>query len=378
LFAAFFKQTTRRKELNKGQIPVVKPTEIEKKIWERTTPRKTGGLVRNAAFVFKDVLDWPDWYREPSKLDPEDWERKLLAGCRGEWFAHVLEGRNRVLDVGCGFGFPSFYLARYGHQVVGVDPSASEIATARAIAEKLGNPDNVRFEVIEQNNLPFADDSFDAATLCTSLECVGEPHVLLAELKRVLKPGSPVAIEEENRPVTHQPVTPNTNPVWEKTRWAFFDEEIWLWYELRITDPYLDRRYMLRIDPESEVATRLKEFELYIESKPKGLPTVSFDEAGISWDDALAAVVEPTFSEAKGYDGPSLKKLLESTGFTNIRFFLQPDGAEFARSLENQGLLALMPDNIRAVLRALVKSVPVTERGISTIVSASTPGGSDG
>ena len=355
---------------------MVKPTEIEKKIWTRNTPLlKTGGLVRNSAFVFADVLDWPDWSGEPDKLNPEHWESKLLAGCRGEWFAHMVEGRHKVLDVGCGFGFPSFYLARYGHEVVGVDPSASEIATARKIAKRMENPGNVSFEVIEQNELPFDDDSFDAATLCTSLECMEDPEAILAEVKRVLKPGSPIAIEEEDRPVTHQ-----LHPVWEKTTWAFFDDQIWIWYETRISDPYLDRRYMLRIDPDSEIAFKLKEYEPYLSSKEKGLPVIQFDETGISWDDALAAVVESTFSEAKGYDGPSLKKLLESTGFTNIRFFLQPNGAEFARELEKQGLLEKMPDDVRGVLRALVKSVPVTERAISTMVSCqtpNTPGGAD-
>ncbi|MBN2379382.1 class I SAM-dependent methyltransferase [candidate division WOR-3 bacterium] len=181
------------------EIPIIKPTETESHIWKTFNPVKTGGLVRNEAFVFMDVLDWPEWYSEPVKLNPDDWERKLLAGCRSEWFAHVVEGRNCILDVGCGFGFPSFYLARYGHEVSGVDPSPSEIATAKAIARKLGNPANVSFQVVEQSNLPFADDSFDAATLGHSLECIGDPEALLRELKRVLEPGSPVAIVEEDR-----------------------------------------------------------------------------------------------------------------------------------------------------------------------------------
>lgn len=357
--------------MNQNNFPVVKPTEIEKRIWERTTPCKTGGLVRSKALVFADVLEWPDWFREPDKLDPDDWERKLLAGCRGEWFAHVVEGRQKVLDVGCGFGFPSFYLARYGHEVVGVDASPSEIESAREIARRKGNPPNIRFEVVDQTELPFEDNTFDAATLCTSLECMGEPEVLLAELKRVLRPGSPVAIEEEDRPVT--PVTPKTHPVWEKSSWAFFTDEIWLWYELRITEPHLDRRYMLRLDMKGKVAHKLQPVMESVLSKKEGMPVTDFEKVNIGLDEALAEIVDGEYSEARGYDPVSLKDLLERMGFTDLRFFAKPDGAEFAKSLEKDGLLEKMPDDVRGILRALVRSVPTTETPVWGMVSCMVP-----
>ncbi|MBA7600310.1 Ubiquinone biosynthesis O-methyltransferase [subsurface metagenome] len=384
--------------MNQEKLPVVKSTEIERKIWDRLTPRKTGGLVRNKVFRFRDCVDWDGWYRKPEKLNPDDWERSIMAGCRGEWFAHVVEGRQKVLDVGCGFGFPSFYLARYGHEVVGVDPSPSEIATARAIAERMENPGtrntrntrtpsghfhyiqdyrpvffghNTRFEVIEENKLPFADNSFDAATLSTSLECMGEPEVLLKELKRVLRPGSPIAIEEEDRPVT--PVTPKTHPVWEKSSWAFFTDEIWLWYELRITEPHLDRRYMLRLDMKGKVAHKLQPVMESVLSKKKGMPVMDFEKVDIGLDEALAEIVDGEYSEARGYDPVSLKDLLERMGFTDLRFFAKPDGAEFAKSLEKDGLLEKMPDDVRGILRALVRSVPTIETPVLGMVSCRVP-----
>ncbi|TKJ40901.1 hypothetical protein CEE36_09155 [candidate division TA06 bacterium B3_TA06] len=356
--------------MNEENFPVVKPTETEKKIWVRLRPRKTGGLVRNKAFRFRDCVDWDGWYRKPCKLNPDDWERSIMAGCRGEWFAHVVQGRQRVLDVGCGFGFPSFYLARYGHEVVGVDPSPSEIATARAIAERMENPGtrNTRFEVIEENNLPFEDNSFDAATLCTSLECMGDPEAILAEVKRVLKPGSPVAIEEEDRPVTHQ-----LSPVWEKASWAFFTDEIWLWYELRITEPHVDRRYMLRLDMKGKVAHKLQPVMESVLSKKKGMPVTDFEKVNIGFDEALAEIVDGEYSEARGYDPVSLKDLLERMGFTDLRFFAKPDGAEFAKSLEKDRLLEKMPDDVRGILRALVRSVPTIETPVWGMVSCRVP-----
>lgn len=351
-----------------SNIPVVKPTDTENLIWTRLKPHKTGGLVRNSAFVFRDVLDWPQWSGEPLKLDPEHWENKLLAGCRGEWFAHVVDGRTRILDVGCGFGFPSFYLARYGHEVVGVDPSPSEIATAKELAKRIEIPGKVNFLVVEESSLPFADGSFDAATLSTSLECVAEPEVLLSELKRVLKPGSPIAIEEEDRSLD-----PKTHPVWEKANWAFFDGQIWIWYETRICHPYLDRRYMISLEASAQIGQSLQALKDQALSKNKGLPVVDLKTSGITLEDALSQATEAFYSEARGYDPSALKELLVDAGFAEVKFYALPDGAEFAHSLASQNLLARMPDNVRGILRALVKCVRSVPVPISTFVSCTVP-----
>jgi len=356
------------------KLPIVKPTETEKLIWSRNTrntrntPKKTGGLVRNKAFVFADVLRWSDWYREPDKMNPEDWERKLLAGCRGEWFTHVVEGRTRVLDVGCGFGFPSFYLARYGHEVTGVDPSPSEIATAKALFKIINPPGKVSFQVIGESRLPFADNSFDAATLGHSLECMAEPETLLSELNRVLKPGSPIAIEEEDRSTE-----PRNHPVWEKTYLAFFDEEVWLWYETRIRDPYTDRRYMIKVNASGEVARSIEKLAEQVIDREKDLPTVDLVDTGIHLNEILTHITEARYSEARGYDRQTLAELLAKSGFTEIRSLILPNGTEFAQSLAKQSLLENMPDDVRGVLRALVKTIPASKLPASTTVSCRTP-----
>lgn len=349
--------------LGKTNIPIIKPTEVERRIWDSLIPRKTGGLVRNKALVFRDCVNWEDWYREPNKLNPDEWESKMMAGCSGEWFAHVVENAHRVLDVGCGFGFPSFYLGRYGHDVVGIDPSPSEIETARKIASRKGIPSNVRFEVVDEQRLPFVDNSFDAATFCNSLECVGDPEILLSEVQRVLHPGSPVAVGEDDRSLE-----PKSHPVWEKLRWAFFDERIWLWYETRICEPYLDRRYMLRLDMSGQVAAQLQSAMSSVLSQNCGLPTLKVVKSNVSLDRALAEIVDGEYSEARGYDAQALKELLDKMGFVDIRFWLRPNGTEFARSLQKDGLLESMPDNIRGILRALVRCAPTTEVPVECMV----------
>ena len=66
----------------------------------------------------------------------------------------------RVLDLGCGSGWLSVYLARQGFEVVGVDVSKQAIALAEtwALQEDL----KIAFSVADIADLDFAENSFDA------------------------------------------------------------------------------------------------------------------------------------------------------------------------------------------------------------------------
>jgi len=347
--------------------PVVRPTDTELSIWAHTRPARAGGLVRTKAHIFKDCVDWEDFYRSPDSLNPDDWESKVLAGFRGEWFAHVLEGCERVLDIGCGFGFPSLYLARRGHEVTGVDPSSSEIRTAREIASRMVPRPRVSFVNVGERELPFPDDSFDGSALSTSLECALEPATMLEEMKRVLRPGSPVAIQEEDRSLQ-----PESHPVWEKLRWAFFDEAVLLWYEVRVQDPYLDRRYMLRMDADGRAVQRMRHLASRVLDRKDGLPVVDFADAGISLESALSDVSDGRWSQAQGFDPRTLRRLLAGAGLGDIRFWLLPDGKRLAHSLERNGLLPAMPADARQVLRSVLESMQTTDLPVSCVVSCRT------
>ncbi|MBS1993067.1 MAG: class I SAM-dependent methyltransferase [Cyanobacteria bacterium SZAS LIN-3] len=74
----------------------------------------------------------------------------------------VLQTKNvkRVLDLGCGSGWLSVYLARQGFEVVGIDVSAQAISLAEtwALQEDL----KIAFSVGDIADLPYEAGSFDA------------------------------------------------------------------------------------------------------------------------------------------------------------------------------------------------------------------------
>ena len=78
----------------------------------------------------------------------------------------AVEGPNalmpgRALDLGCGTGTNSLYLARHGWQVVGVDLAATAIRQARRKAKKAGL--SVEFHTADVTRLDFLQPPFDLA-----------------------------------------------------------------------------------------------------------------------------------------------------------------------------------------------------------------------
>jgi SAM-dependent methyltransferase len=72
----------------------------------------------------------------------------------------ALRGRERVLDVPCGYGRHAIELARRGHQVVGVDINTAHLQRARAVAERQDVP--VAFEHGDMLDLGYRNE-FDVA-----------------------------------------------------------------------------------------------------------------------------------------------------------------------------------------------------------------------
>ncbi|GIU93744.1 MAG: demethylmenaquinone methyltransferase [Gaiellaceae bacterium] len=101
---------------------------------------------------------------------------------------------DRVLDVCCGTGDFAVEAERRGGRVVGLDFSERMLERAR---RKSGTIEWVRGDALD---LPFADGSFDVATVGFGVRNLASLERGLAELARVLRPGGRVAVLEITRP----------------------------------------------------------------------------------------------------------------------------------------------------------------------------------
>jgi SAM-dependent methyltransferase len=100
-----------------------------------------------------------------------------------------------VLDLGSGLGGTARYLAAsHGHQVTGVDFTQEYVAVAQTITRLLRMEDRVRFARASVLNLPFPNDAFDAAVQLHVGMNIADKATLIAEVRRVLRPGGVYAI----------------------------------------------------------------------------------------------------------------------------------------------------------------------------------------
>ena len=114
----------------------------------------------------------------------------------GFFLSHLKTGMS-VLDCGCGPGTVTLGFAELvaPGQVVGTDIEESQVALGGATALSR-NLSNVRFEVANLYELPFADGSFDAVFMSAVLGNLQEPLRGLREAYRVLKPGGVIGVKE--------------------------------------------------------------------------------------------------------------------------------------------------------------------------------------
>jgi SAM-dependent methyltransferase len=124
-----------------------------------------------------------------------------------------LSGR-RLLDLGCGTGETSAWLALQGARVDAVDLSPGMIAVARGLAERLGVADRITFHVAAGVSLPFEEASFDAVF---GHDCLHHMDLERArdQILRVLKPQRPAVFAE---PLGHNPIINYFRDLSPKTR----------------------------------------------------------------------------------------------------------------------------------------------------------------
>jgi len=113
--------------------------------------------------------------------------------------ATLADREARILDVACGTGDLSLTLLQSGQaQIVGIDfcrPMLDIAATKAAKSSSI-----MAFVEGDALELPFADRSFEAATIAFGLRNLTSVEAGIKELLRVLKPGGRVAVLEFSKP----------------------------------------------------------------------------------------------------------------------------------------------------------------------------------
>jgi SAM-dependent methyltransferase len=101
---------------------------------------------------------------------------------------------DRVLDLGCAAGATSHFLSTFGCETVGIDAEPLAVERARSLFPAL------RFEVADVRAIPFPEESFDKAVAADLVEHLddGTFASMLAELRRVLRPGGTLSLYTPN------------------------------------------------------------------------------------------------------------------------------------------------------------------------------------
>ncbi len=123
-------------------------------------------------------------------------------------WSQVTEAKN-ILDVGCGIGGSSLYLAqKFNANATGITLSPVQAERAKQRAQSASLSERTEFLVANALDMPFADDTFDLVWALESGEHMPDKVKYMQECYRVLKPGGTlIMVTWCHRPTDTSPLT---------------------------------------------------------------------------------------------------------------------------------------------------------------------------
>jgi len=151
-------------------------------------------------FIFPTGRAWAAelGYPEPELSRVPDESVESFAGVANHWTLGRVEPGETVLDLGCGSGTDLLIAAQMTgatERVIGVDMTASMLATARASADAIGLT-NVELHEALIEAVPIEDASVDVVISNGVIDLVPDKDAVLDEIDRVLRPGGRLQIAD--------------------------------------------------------------------------------------------------------------------------------------------------------------------------------------
>jgi cyclopropane fatty-acyl-phospholipid synthase-like methyltransferase len=109
----------------------------------------------------------------------------------------ALRPGHRVLDVGCGNGFPAVRIAEtHDVHVTGITVSQQEVARAAGLAAESEAQDRLSFRLADAAGLPDDLGTFDAVFAIESLLHLSDQAAALTRLRRFVRPGGRLVVAD--------------------------------------------------------------------------------------------------------------------------------------------------------------------------------------
>jgi len=117
-------------------------------------------------------------------IDPSNFTYRIILNVINKF----LDSPKKILDIGCGVGSLSLYLASKGHRVYGIEISSNAIKSCLESAKKLGLENNARFKIMDfPSKIP--NEKFDFILLIEVIEHLKNDDLALGKIYALLKKG---------------------------------------------------------------------------------------------------------------------------------------------------------------------------------------------
>jgi SAM-dependent methyltransferase len=155
--------------------------------------------------VDQSQLEAPDVYGRTHQMDDQTLAvvaERLEARGRHPFFARAIDdymdhlalaGPESVIDLGCGTGVAARAIARRPEvegTVTAIDISPHLVAAAKRLAAEEGLGGRIDFRVGDAHGLGLPEGGFDVVVMHTLVSHVADPAAVLAEGRRLLRPGT--------------------------------------------------------------------------------------------------------------------------------------------------------------------------------------------